>query len=640
MTENNSSPLSTTSPPPDTEQRRRPLNSRSRACDRCRRRKARCDTTGPRYRCSPCRQAGEPCTFDLPLARRGPKARKRVEGLALADSSTLSIAADHEPRPAFTSPRGNVLPELLSPVASWDLAANLSLDPALSPQTVRSAASESRTSAAANAIRRWQELSRSLALSNFDVEWIITRSLDLFFQYLYPLTPLVHEPSLRNSVAYFISRTSSTIAHSPHANPDGASAVPVPSADSWSGFLQASHTSSRSIPDPWLESTFTLITAVCAEAAFLLPKELFPEGDAVSDIFLKASRNCLNSYIEADLESPNASSIAIRYFHSNCIHAAGKPKYSWHIFGEATRLAQVMQLHEESSLEGLLPIEAELRRRAFWIVYMGDKSAAILNNRPITIHRFSFESSITTAYPSGLDDEAQVGPSPGNEALPPETGRKCLINGFNANLRLWQAASDLLLEMRVIQDAQRAVIGANNLTNPPMPVEHRQRLDDLYVQFITCLDDLPPYLQSYNSYNLPVSTDSGPENGRTNQFIIQRANLQVSLHCLRMVIAQKLDMSYLSTSAEQANLRKTEIARDMLKVVHEAPFWSLQVNGEPYVEKIRLIGASLLAIIHRYPGSHPLAARARSDFLVLLDILTRLDSKASDALRGDLNSSF
>jgi len=52
------------------------------------------------------------------------------------------------------------------------------------------------------------------------------------------------------------------------------------------------------------------------------------------------------------------------------------------------------------------------------------------------------------------------------------------------------------------------------------------------------------------------------------------------------------------------------------------------------VEKIRLIGASLLAIIHRNQTS-PLGARARSDFSVLLDILTRLDSKASDALRSD-----
>jgi hypothetical protein len=51
------------------------------------------------------------------------------------------------------------------------------------------------------------------------------------------------------------------------------------------------------------------------------------------------------------------------------------------------------------------------------------------------------------------------------------------------------------------------------------------------------------------------------------------------------------------------------------------------------VEKIRLIGASLLAIIHRSETS-PLSLRARNDFTILLDFLTRLDSKASDALRS------
>lgn len=50
------------------------------------------------------------------------------------------------------------------------------------------------------------------------------------------------------------------------------------------------------------------------------------------------------------------------------------------------------------------------------------------------------------------------------------------------------------------------------------------------------------------------------------------------------------------------------------------------------VEKIRLIGASLLEIIDQQPPS-PLSIRARHDLSVLLDILTRLDSKASDTLR-------
>lgn len=52
----------------------------------------------------------------------------------------------------------------------------------------------------------------------------------------------------------------------------------------------------------------------------------------------------------------------------------------------------------------------------------------------------------------------------------------------------------------------------------------------------------------------------------------------------------------------------------------------------PQVEKIRLIGASLLEIIDQYEAS-PLSVRARNDLSILLDILTRLDSKASDTLR-------
>lgn len=376
------------------------------------------------------------------------------------------------------------------------------------------------------------------------LESFVTRCFDLFFEYLYPLTPLVHEPSLRDSLSLLTNEYYS----------DGNN-----SSDGCR------------ILESWPDATFTLITAVCAEAAFLLPKDLFPEGQSVGHVFLNASRDCLNHYLEADLENPNANSITIRYFHSNCLHAAGKPKYSWHIFGEATRLAQVMNLHQETSLDGLLPIEAELRRRAFWIVYMGDKSAAILNNRPITIHKFSFETGITTAYPTGIEDEYSI-LSPGSVVAAPEVTRKTCIEGFNANVRLWQRASDLILEMRLVQN-QEQDISLSDL----MPGD-RTRLDALYIHFITCLDSLPPYLQSYTFAALAKETT------RANQFLIQCANLQVSVHCLRMVMVQKLEgLSYYAPGVEHADLRRTEIARDMLRVIHEAPFWSLQVNGEPYV---------------------------------------------------------
>jgi hypothetical protein len=325
-----------------------------------------------------------------------------------------------------------------------------------------------------------------------------------------------------------------------------------------------------------------LITALCAEAAFLLPKDIFPEGEGVADVFLQASRTCLNDYLEADLEHPNASSVTIRYFHSNCLHASGKPKFSWHIFGEATRLAQVMRLHDETSYEGLYPIEAEMRRRVFWIVYMGDKSAAILNNRPITMHKYCFETGITTAYPTGIDEDTDQVLSPSSNVA--DDGAKNIITGFNANIRLFQAASDLLLALRLIQDQSNVLdrdIGQAGPVKTHLTTEERESIDPLYVRFITCLDGLPPFLQSY-----AFASITGKETTQSKQFLIQCANLQVSLHCLRMVITQKFeDLSYFAPGAEQADLRKTEIVRDMLRVIHEVPFWALQVNGEPYVSQ-------------------------------------------------------
>ncbi|OIW24777.1 hypothetical protein CONLIGDRAFT_623792 [Coniochaeta ligniaria NRRL 30616] len=595
----------------------------SRACDRCRRRKAKCDFAEPGSGCTHCEDAGAPCTFALPTGKRGPKSRRNrlnLPGRLPLEGSPPSTPRGPEPGGMPVSvqhaPPLQITSTLRLGGATWD-----AVDPALSPQQATPGSVSDRDLAQlVSSFQRWDDLAAAIQCQapSLTVENIARQCLDLFFEYLYPLTPLVHEPSLRAALDFFVARHG-VVVHTP--DPAGSQLWNSPTQTHRSPHGDEVIDSALARIEAWPEPTFTLITAVCAEAAFLLPKEVFPEGYLVAGVFLQASRACLQSYLEADLENPTESSVAIRYFHSNCLHAAGKPKFSWHIFGEAVRLAQVMDLHDESSHKGLFPIEAELRRRAFWIVYLGDKSAALLNRRPITIHKFSFESGITSLYPSGAGDENPV--SPGQMET---EDRPSLIVGFNANIRLWQSASDLLLELRLIQDRR---------TDGPGPhyrlaEEGRLRIDSLYVRFATCLDSLPPYLQ-------PESLISqGEQTGLTRQFVIQAANLQVTYHCLRMVITQRFEeIGYFTSSVESTDilvLRKTDIARDMLRIIRGAPFWALQVNGEPCVEKIRLVGASLLAIIHRNETS-PLSSRAHSDFTILLDILARLDSKASDTLR-------
>jgi hypothetical protein len=338
------------------------------------------------------------------------------------------------------------------------------------------------------------------------------------------------------------------------------------------------------VRDHWVDAAFTLITAVCAEAAFLLPKDIFREGEIIAKIFLTASRDCLNSYLEADLECPNANSVVIRYLHSNCVHATGRPRISWHILGEATRLAQEMKMHEENSLQDLPMLEAELRRRAFWIVYIGDKSAAILNNCPTTLHAFSFDSGITTEYPSSIGDERNLFP---DNPVPDDLTFRCCMEGFRASLRLWKSASDLILEIRLLKSQKERSLDSA----PPLTVEERHRLDSLYVLFITSVDKVSPHLEddifaSTHTNRSTVIKDPS-NNNPMKQHIIQWTNIYVTLHCLKMVIVQKFEeLGYYSPQGDHLDirlLRKTEIARDMLRVIREAPFWSLQVNGEPCV---------------------------------------------------------
>ncbi|KAJ6103732.1 transcriptional regulator family: Fungal Specific TF [Penicillium sp. IBT 16267x] len=627
-----------------------PSHPVSRACDRCRRRKAKvgvgaakrnpapakfeaaelnhhhsfqCDCPDPSSICTSCRLSGAQCTFDLPLARRGPKTKRRKPNGVVHPNSLHSPTApplqlsghDSTPQGVCAAPPGPVFRD------AWDTGLSV-LDSALSPETVhtvQTSISDAASTRAISALQRWHDLARALSLRDpsAHLERTTNHCFELFFEYLFPLIPLVHEPSLRDGLSFFVTHTTSQSLRGNRGS-------------NFTTDILLYGTNGLKYPELWPDVTFTLVTAVCAEAAFLLPKDIFPEGESIAELFLHASRGCLATYLEADLEYPNANSVAIRYFHSNCMHAAGKPRLSWHVFGEAIRLAQVMQMHEEESLQGLSPLDAEFRRRAFWIVYIGDKSAAILNNRPITIHQYSFESGITIGYPTGIEDENSM--TPQSSGPDDATARKSFIAGFNANLRLWQTACDLLLEMR-LQESRKNV---DLIPCQPPTAEERHRLDHLYVLFATSLDDLPPFLQS-DQLTADVNKDGNGRNSLLKLYVIQAANLYVSLHCLKMVITQKFKEFNYYTPAhnEMLLLRKTEIARDMLRVIRDAPFWSLQVNGEPCVEKVRLIGASLLEIIDQHEAS-PLSVRARNDLSVLLDILTRLDSKASDTLRRSL----
>jgi hypothetical protein len=88
-------------------------------------------------------------------------------------------------------------------------------------------------------------------------------------------------------------------------------------------------------------------------------------------------------------------------------------------FGEAAHIAVTLHMHEEASYETLDPIETEIRRRVFWLLFGGpcrflchehlhlslifiaDKSMAILLGRPICLR----DEDCTLHFPKEVDDE-------------------------------------------------------------------------------------------------------------------------------------------------------------------------------------------------------------------------------------------
>jgi len=61
------------------------------------------------------------------------------------------------------------------------------------------------------------------------------------------------------------------------------------------------------------------------------------------------------------------------FISSDCVYhfCEGHDATQHAAFGEAAHIAVTLRMHEESSYEGLDPIECEVRKRIFWLLFGG-----------------------------------------------------------------------------------------------------------------------------------------------------------------------------------------------------------------------------------------------------------------------------
>lgn len=281
--------------------------------------------------------------------------------------------------------------------------------------------------------------------------------------------PLVHERSLCRVLALF--------------SPDSEKFFPCHSPNSQS---QSSPHPPSDTGDLDLCRLFSPLATVCAMAYFILPSHILADGSRLANHFLKASRSCLNLQQDSDIESPISSSIIIRCFHSNYIHAIGKAKVSWFLLGEAIRLAQAMCVHHEYALENMDPVEAQLRRNIFWQLHTGDNSAALLNNRPFILHEFILRDHISACH-APPDGDSLLDTTRSHNTEPYEIH---LMQSFHLCQNLWSLGAKLLLDFQLLQP----FCTSTSPDPPPLTVQQTSAILDAYVQFLSFTDDVLAWL--------------------------------------------------------------------------------------------------------------------------------------------------
>ncbi|KAF2014321.1 hypothetical protein BU24DRAFT_463119 [Aaosphaeria arxii CBS 175.79] len=426
------------------------------------------------------------------------------------------------------------------------------------------------------------------------------KCVDLFMLYQFPNTPIAHEPTLRSAIALFDRTSVMLLASPPYA--DSTSVEPL--------------------------RRFTLVTAICALVISVMPRELL---DSPKDLFWPyyyASRAMLRLYEEYDLEFPDWSSFCIRTWHSAGLeNTTGRDVISSHIHREGTFLALKARIYDEKVIGSLLPVDARLLRMNWWLSYLADKTAAAFDKVPYVISDGFCDDRIT------IDEEKEhenllLDPSrPWNQ----NRFEHRLLLGFQFKRRLWAAAADVVHGIRLHSKNHRS-----DFADSRPDQQSTEKLYGLYLHFCGIIDDLPQCLQLPDAAAGPVEPEVVQYQALS--FWAQRSNILSVYHCMRIVILQLCLDADLAEVVGLNNMpiswamRKLEICQDFLRELSLIPFNCYRVQGEPAVERVRRVGSILLAVVND-PPTPPIEKRARTQLEKLLDILSSLDSRATDHLQ-------
>jgi len=302
-------------------------------------------------------------------------------------------------------------------------------------------------------------------------------------------------------------------------------------------------------------------------------------------------------------------------------------------------------MHEESSYAACDPIETEVRRRVFWLLFDADKSMSVLLGRPICLR----DEDCTLHFPKEVDDEyitlAGVQPQP--------PGKTSLISGLNYISRIFALLGEILVRIRV------------DKRSPPTGLAAQARLEEihsLHTRIVSALAHAPPPLRlgrsSLDQHAFTDGSDAYPDagfrkatytelreffdnpNARTtacDPFLVMQGNIYVTQQLVRFVIEQYRDELMMSIATAVGDTAATEelmgkqahdqeaVASDLLHVLHSMPIQGIATNGPSLVHKVRFVASTLLDTVRKVETDRASAARAHAYLWDFLSILSEIE---------------
>ena len=686
--EETASPTDTSNNPNNSGTKKTPRTISRRACDACRLRKVKCEPlddaevipatpvslehNGSRKRpreaedrpCKACAALPIECTRNMPVKRRGPPNRLAQQAKLLSQSPSLST--NNTPHAFGTEPL-EIQQEYLPPPTSSPLEKH-----STQPFTLYrgEATSYPRSNGVASIPRNYSPSGKTESVmserdpitllmgsfmpfedGSFDTSVICSRRLfdrimNDYIHILQPITPVVHIPTFRADLqrqrqsfdATFFSLTISIIAYTVGALPRK---------------FQEYHSF-----DPSLRFRARKEMIHFCDKLINLTK---PDDYYNNLTHEKWAIHCL---------------IGLSFTHLGMLD-----RYAID-FGQSGSIAEKLGFHKISTYRDLDCIEAQLRKKAFWLDYYAKVHSRIIKDRwPSLSDRLYYETvDADQLWPIEVDDEYITR----TEILQQPPGRPSLTIGFNANSRIFCCL------VPASKDPSVPIL----TTTSQLPT-HSSRLDENYLSTCTCgtfiqlapqhavvyalldkvryvVDDLPPELQPWRDdvTSIPPTAthphaSSSHSAIRNAQFEAMRANIHATHLWAQSVLTERLiSLNHphssnstmgmaMTTSPHHHNHQQSvpisessakyiwslreEICQSLLRVLYNIRQSNLEPNGGVLVYKIRQVASTLLDC--PFEERSDIAQRASDYISEFVGLLARVDGNGTSEVEVGLQGS-